>query len=68
MQSRTFFRTMLDILFNNSFFKAVNSYVKFCNEQRYYNDRELKFFENVPINNLEHNPFTQNKFVFKVNK
>ena len=67
MQNRTFLRTMLDLLFDNAFIKAIVSYVKFCNEQRYYNNRELKFLKNMPISNIENNPFCKNKFIFTTN-
>ena len=67
MQNRTFLRTMLDIFFNNAFFKSIISFVKFCNEQQYYNNRELKFLKNMPIDKIGNNPFYQNKFVFNTN-
>jgi len=64
MQGRTFYRTMLDIILNNTVVKTVLSYVKFCNEQRYYNNRELKFLKNMPINKADKNPFCQKQFLF----
>ena len=64
MQGRTFYRTMLDIFLGNAVVKAIISCVKFCNEQRYYNNKELKFFENMPIDNVGNNPFYQKKFIF----
>ena len=53
MHRRTFLRTMLDIFFNNPFVKAIESCVKFCNEQQYYHREKLKFSENLPIKRIE---------------
>ena len=62
MQNRTFIRTMLDILLDNAIVKSIASFVNFCNEQRYYNQHELKFLRKMPINKVENN--YQNKFLF----
>lgn len=65
MQKRTFLRIMLDNLFvNNAFCKAIISLVNFCNEQSYYNKKELKFLKKMPLNKIE-NQNSYNKFVFK---
>ena len=63
MQNRTFCRKMLDIIFNNAFMKAIVSLVNFCNELRYYNRKELKFFRKMPLNNIQ-DEYYKNKFVF----
>ena len=62
MQNRTFFRIMLDIIFNNAICKTIASFVNFCNEQRYYNRKELKFLKKMPLNNIKKQH--KNKFVF----
>lgn len=64
MQGRTFFRIMLDILFNNAVFKALTSFVNFCNEQRYYNRKELKFLKKVPLNSIAQKKSQKSGFVF----
>ena len=58
---------MLDIVFDNAIVKTIVSLVNFCKEQLYYNNHELKFLKNMPINKIEITP-VQNKFIFKVNK
>jgi len=65
MKKRTFFRVLIDnLILNNAFCKAVISFVNFCNEQSYYNKKELKFLKKMPLNKMEQNtPY--NKFVFK---
>lgn len=67
MQGRTFYRTMLDIFFDNAIAKAISSLVNFCNEQRYCSKKELKFFQNVPINNTEIKNYDK-RFLLKVTK
>ena len=64
MQGRTFFRIMLDIVFNNAIFKTIASFVNFCNEQRYYNQKELKFLKKVPLNSIAQKKYYKNRFVF----
>ncbi len=64
MQGRTFFRVMLDIFLNNALFKAISSFVNFCNEIRYYNRKELKFLKKMPINNMAKENYYKNRFVF----
>ena len=64
MQGRTFLRIMLDILLNNALFKSVGALVKFCNEIRYCNKKELKFLEKMPINNISKENYYKNKFIF----
>lgn len=53
MQNRTFFRTMLDILFNNTIVKTIVSIVNFCYEQQHFYVKKLKFYKNMPINNIK---------------
>ena len=68
MQGRTFFRIMFDnLLFNNSFCKAVIALVNFCNEQRYYKQKELKFLKKIPLNKTQTVSYT-NKFIFSNTK
>ncbi len=65
MRERTFLRIMLDIIFNNAFIKTIASIVNFCNEQRYYTGKELKFLKKMPLNNsVDKNNYYKNKFVF----
>ena len=64
MRERTFLRIMLDIIFNNAIFKTIASIVNFCNEQRYYNRKELKFLKKMPLNNVVQNDYYQKRFVF----
>ena len=64
MRERTFFRIMLDIIFDNKFFKVIATIVKFCNEQRYYNRKELKFLKKMPLNNVVQKQYDKNRFVF----
>ena len=64
MKDRTFIRTMLDILFKNAIAKTIASLVHFCNEQTYYNRSGLKFFKNLPNNNIAKENHYQNKFLF----
>ena len=67
MQGRTFIRTMFDILFDNALCKTIASIVNFCNEQKYYNDNELKFLKKMPINNIK-NEYMSNRFIFDTKK
>lgn len=53
MQNITFFRTMLDSLFNNAFIRTVKSVVNFCNEQCYFGAKKLKFSKNMPLKRVE---------------
>ena len=56
---------MIDNLFvNNAFCKAIISLVNFCNEQRYYNQKELKFLKNMPLNKIGTKSVYRNKFIF----
>ena len=65
MKGRTFLRIMLDNLFvNNAFCKVVNALVNFCNEQSYYNRKELKFLKKMPLNNIEESSSYQKRFLF----
>lgn len=64
MQGRTFFRVMFDTIFNNAFCKTIVSFVNYCNENRYYNNKELKFLNKMPLNKIPKENFYKNKFVF----
>lgn len=65
MQGRTFFRIMLDIVLNNALVKSLASLVNFCNELRYYNRKELKFLQKMPINNnVVKEEYYKNRFIF----
>ncbi len=65
MRERTFLRIMLDIIFNNAVFRTIASIVNFCNEQRYYNQKELKFLKKMPLNNnVVQNDYYKKRFVF----
>ena len=65
MQGRTFFRIMLDNIFvNNPLYKAIVALVNFCNEQNYYNRKELKFLGKMPLNNIQQENTYKNKFIF----
>ena len=65
MQGRTFFRIMLDIFLNNALVKAISNFVNFCNEQRYYNNKELKFLKKMPLNNnVVKDEYYKNRFIF----
>ena len=67
MQGRTFIRTMFEILFNNSLCRTIASIVNFCNEQAYYNNKELKFLKKMPIKDIKNN-YIHNKFIFDTTK
>ena len=65
MQGRTFFRILIDNLFvNNALCKAIAALVNFCNEQRYYNSKELKFLEKMPLTKIETKSVYKNRFIF----
>ena len=65
MQGRTFLRIMIDNLFlNNPLSKALSALVNFCNEQNYYNQKELKFLNKMPLNKTEINSTYKNRFIF----
>ena len=65
MKSRTFYRRILDIFLDNAIVKTVVSFVNFCNEMRYYNQKELKFWKNMPLsNNIIKENYTKNRFIF----
>lgn len=64
MQTRTLLRTILDLFLNNAIARTVASIVNFCNEQRYYNRKELKFLKKMPINNIAQDKYYKNRFVF----
>ena len=56
---------MIDSFFNNNLFKSISNFVNFCKEILYYNKKELKFLNNMPINNkVVKEKYYQNKFVF----
>lgn len=65
MQGRTFLRIMFDNLFvNNILSKAVSAFVNFCNEQSYYNQKELKFLKKMPLNNIKNSNSYHKRYVF----
>lgn len=56
---------MFDNLFiNNVFTKSIMALVNFCNEQSYYNRKELKFFKKMPLNKLDSSNKYKTKFIF----
>ena len=68
MQVRTFFRIMADSLFvKNPLCRAIFALIKFCKEQRYYGLKELKFYQKMPLNNIQQNGIYQKKFIFNSN-
>ena len=67
MQNRTIIRTTLDIFLNNAMVRTIVSLVNFCNEQRYFYKKKLKFLQKMPINKLEASSL-EDKFLFKVNR
>ena len=69
MQGRTFLRIMIDNLFvNNAFCKAIIALVNFCNEQNYYNRRELKFLKKMPYNNIQEDTSYKKRLLFDTQK
>ena len=64
MQRRTFFRVMLDIIFNNAIFKTMAACVNFCNEIWYFNRKKLKFLGKMPIINIAKENYYKKRFVF----
>ena len=64
MQTRTFYRKILDIFLDNAICKSIASLVNFCNELRYYNQKELKFLKKMPLNNVAKENYYKNKFIF----
>lgn len=65
MQVRTFFRIMADNLFvNNPLSRAIVALVKFCKEQSYYGRKELKFYQKMPLNNVQSDSVYHKKFIF----
>lgn len=70
MRGRTFFRIMIDNLFvNNAFCKALTSLVNFCNEQSYFERKELKFLKKMPLNKLKEEHYAyKNRFIFNTSQ
>jgi len=64
MQGRTFIRTTLDFFFDNALMKALGAFVNFCNEQRYYDRKKLKFLKKMPLNSIDENKFNSNGYIF----
>ena len=64
MLGRTFFRKMLDKILNNVIVKTLVAFVNFCNEQRYYTRKEIKFSEKMPLTSLVEKEYYKSKFVF----
>ena len=64
MQTRTFLRKILDLILDNAIVKTIVSFVNFCNEQRYYNNKELKFLNKMPLNNnVVKDEYYKNRFI-----
>ena len=56
---------MVDILFlNNPLCKTIVALVNFCNEQSYFNQKELKFLKKMPLNNIKKNNYANNRYIF----
>ena len=69
MQHRTFLRIMMDnLIINNPVYKAIDAFVKFCNEQTYFGNKNLKFLENVPLNKNIKQKTAHNRFIFDSTK
>ena len=69
MQGRTFLRMMMDTLFiNNALCKSLAALINFCKEQNYYNRKELKFLNKMPLNNISEDQVYKNKFLFNTDK
>ena len=68
MQNRTFIRIMLDIFLNNAIVKTIASFVDFLREQSYYNNKELNFFKNVPLNKTTKNDYSFGQIILKSNR
>lgn len=69
MQGRTFFRIMIDnLLVNNAFCKTISALVNFCNEQSYYNRKELKFLKKMPLNKIKQDSTYNKRFIFNSNQ
>ncbi len=64
MQKRIFLRTMLERFFDSAIIKTAVSFVKFCKEQSYFRQKELKFYKNLPINNIEVEQKFDNRYLF----
>lgn len=64
MQNRIFLRTMLERFFDSALIKAVVSFVNFCKEQGYFKQKELKFYRNLPINNIDVEQQFDNRYLF----
>lgn len=65
MFERTFFRILVNKLFlSNPFYKALVAIVNFCNEQRGYDTKKLKFLKKVPLYKEEDNSVYKKKFIF----
>ena len=68
MRGRTFFRIMIDNLFvNNVFCKVISALVNFCNEQRYYGHKELKFLKKMPLTKIKEDSTYKKPFIFNNN-
>ena len=64
MRTRTFYRRTLEIFLNNPIVKTIEALVNFCNETRYYNRKELKFLQKMPLNNIVKDNYYKNRFIF----
>lgn len=51
MQGRTFLRIMIENLFiNNALGKAISNLIKFCQEQGFYNTKNINILKTSPNN------------------
>ena len=68
MHGRTFFRILIENLFlKNALAEAFKKFLNFYYEQRYYNERELKFIDKLPLNNIQvQSKKYDSRFVFNV--
>ena len=68
MQNITFLRTSIDKLLNNAIVRTIVSMVNFCKEQSDFYHKELKFYQNMPLNSIvkqkSENYFTPQRYVF----
>ena len=66
MQNRIFLRTMLERFFDIPAVKTAVLFVKFCKEQGYFRQKELKFYKKMPINNIEVGQKFDDRYIFNI--
>ena len=65
MQTRKIVQKILKLIFDKAIVKTIALYVNFCKEQRYYNQKELKFLKKMPLNNnIVKDEYYKNRFIF----